>query len=54
MENGPNRGALNQRQRARLGFAVPGSPAAMNPTNQTIADAQARAGLTPVGKPTGK
>jgi hypothetical protein len=42
---GPNRGALNQAQRARLGFVVPGSPAAMAPRDYQ-ADVRARAGLT--------
>lgn len=51
MQNGGNRGALNNRQRARLGFVVPGSPAAMAPANQTLVDARGRTGLTPTGKP---
>jgi len=47
---GPNRGALNQEQRARLGFAVPGSPAAMAPFDHQ-ADQRARQGLSQAGKP---
>ncbi len=48
---GPHRGALNQEQRARVGFVVPGSAAAMAPHDYQ-ADQRARQGLTQPGKPT--
>ncbi len=45
MQSGPNRGAYNEAQRARVGFTVPGSPAATAPRDFQ-ADARARAGIT--------
>jgi hypothetical protein len=47
---GPNRGALSQEQRARVGFVVPGSVAATAPFDPQ-ADVRARQGLSAPGKP---